>query len=414
MKNKSTFFQNYRSSIILLLSILAGAFLGTILKEKAVLVKPLGDIFLNLLFTIVVPLVFFSIASAVAGMGDASRLGKIIGWMLVFFLATSLIASFIMIVGVKMYPPALGVKLTLAAPTEMEKLNVGQQIVKAFTVSDFSELLSKKNMLALIVFSILIGLGAGRAGEKAKAFVQFLAAGKEVMMKVIGYIMLYAPIGLGAYFAYIVGTFGSQLMGAYMRVVVLYYPLALAYFFIAFSGYAYLAGGRPGVKIFWANIVPTSLTAWATGSSLATIPMNLQAAERMGVPKDIREVVIPIGISTHKDGSCLAAILKIAFLFGLFNMPFEGVWTIATAVGIAILSGTVMGGIPGGGFLGELLIVTLYGFPVEALPIISMIGTLVDPPATMVNAVCDNVASMVIARIFGGKNWMKISGPGLA
>ena len=138
-----------------------------------------------------------------------------------------------------------------------------------------------------------------------------------------------------------------------------------------------------------------------------SIPSNLEAAGRIGTPKDIREVVIPIGATIHMDGSCLSAILKIAVLFGLFHGNFTGPWAMATAVGVALLSGTVMSGIPGGGFLGELMIVTLYGFPIEAMPIISMIGTLVDPPATMVNAIGDNVASMMVARILGGPKWMK-------
>jgi Na+/H+-dicarboxylate symporter len=99
--------------------------------------------------------------------------------------------------------------------------------------------------------------------------------------------------------------------------------------------------------------------------------------------------------------------LKTAVLFSVFGMPFEGAATISIAIGIALLSGTVMSGIPGGGFLGEMLIVTLYGLPPEALPVAAMIGTLVDPPATMVNATGDNVVAMMVARVLGGKNWMK-------
>ena len=143
---------------------------------------------------------------------------------------------------------------------------------------------------------------------------------------------------------------------------------------------------------------------------MATIPTNLEAAKRIGIPEDIHEVVIPLGATIHMEGSCMAAILKISVLFGLYQMDFGGAEVLMKAVGIAILSGVVMSGIPGGGFLGELLIVTLYGFPIEALPLISMMGTIVDPPATMVNAVGDNVASMMIARIIEGKNWMKKSG----
>jgi len=410
MRQHNNFLKNNAFSLLLLLSLVSGSLLGLGLKEKAIMFKPFGDIFLNLLFTCVVPLVFFSIASAVATMSNLNRLGKIMGWMIIIFVATGIISALLIVVGVKFYPPAQGVQMALPMHAEGSALKVSEQIVKAFTTTDFLDILSKKNMLALIVFALIVGLAASKAGEKAKPFTHFLVAGNEVMAKVIGYIMLYAPIGLGAYFAYLVGVFGPQLMGAYVRAISLYYPLAIVYFFMGFSLYAYLAAGQKGIKIFWKNIIPAALTALATGSSIATIPTNLEAAKRTGVPDDIRETVIPIGATIHMDGSCLSAILKIAFLFGLLQMDFSGAGTIVTAIGIALLSGTVMSGIPGGGFLGEMLIVTMYGFPPEALPLISMIGTLVDPPATMVNATGDNVASMMVARILGGRNWMRSNG----
>lgn len=397
---------SYTFSIILILSLVVGSLFGVVFKERAVFLKPFGDIFLNLLFTVVVPMVFFSISSAVAGMTDLRRLGRIMGWMMLIFVLTGVVASLLMVVGVKIFPPAAGLHVDLEMPAPQENMNVADQIVRAFTVPDFRDLLSKKNMLALIFFSFLIGLSTAAAGEKGKVFSQFLLSGNAVMTRAIGYVMWYAPIGLGAYFAYLVGTFGPQLLGTYFRVMLLYYPLALGYFLIGFSFYAYLAGGVLGVRKFWTHIFPAALTSWATGSSVATIPVNLEAAQKIGVPEDIREVVIPVGATIHMDGSCLAAILKIAVLFGLFGMDFSGPGTILTAIGIAILSGTVISGIPSGGMLGELLIVTMYGFPLEALPIIAMIGTLVDPPATMVNAVGDNVSGMMVARILGGKGWM--------
>ena len=403
---KKSFLKNYAFSLILILCILLGSLFGIILKDKALILKPFGDFFLNLLFTLVVPLVFFSISSAVSSMTDIRRLGRIMGWMMVIFIATGIVSSVLMIIGVKFYPPAVGVEISLGKGITFDQMQVSQQIVRAFTVSDFSDLFSKKNMLALILFSLLVGLAASTAGEKARAFGHFLSAGQEVMFKCISYVMLYAPIGLGAYFAYLIGIFGPQLLGTYVRAVTLYYPLAILYFGIGFSLYAFLAAGRKGIRTFWSNIIPTSVTALATGSSIATIPANLEAAKKTGVPEDIREMVIPIGATIHMDGSCLSAILKIAILFGLFHMDFSGIGTLATAVGIALLSGTVMSGIPGGGFLGEMMIVTLYGFPIEAMPIISMIGTLVDPPATMVNAVGDNVAGMLVARILNGKHWL--------
>jgi Na+/H+-dicarboxylate symporter len=403
----SPFLKAYGFSIILIVSIVLGSLLGIIYQKDAIVFKPFGDIFLNLLFTAIVPLVFFSISSAVASMNNIRRLGKIISAMILVFVVTGLIASVIMVIGVVLYPPAVGVKIALGTGVNPEQLKATDQIVKAFTVSDFADILSKKNMLALIIFSILLGLSTSAVGERGKVFANFLASASDVMMKLISFIMYYAPIGLCAYFAYLVGVFGPELLGAYARAMFLYYPIAILYFFIAFTLYAFIAAKGEGVRRFWRNIIPASLTALATGSSMATIPANLEAANKTGVPKDISEVVIPIGATIHMEGSCLAAILKIAFLFGLFQMNFSGLETIATAVGIALLVGVVVSGIPGGGTIGELLIISIYGFPLEAFPIITMIGTLVDAPATMINAIGDNVASMLVARMLGGKDWMK-------
>lgn len=405
MKRDPGILKNYAFSMVLIASIAIGAVLGVFLKKDAAVLKPLGDIFLNLLFTTVVPLVFFSISSTIAGMKDVRQLGKILSLMLIIFVLTGIVSSLLMVAGVKLFPPSVSSGFTLAPLAETTRPKTQEQIVKAFTATDFPELISKKNMLALIVFAILVGLATSRAGEKGRRFAELLSSGNEVMLKVIGLIMIYAPIGLGAYFAYLTGVFGPELFGSYVRAMALYYPLSLLYFFAGFSCYAWLAGGLKGVKIFWSNILLPSLTALGTGSSLATIPSNLRAADKIGVPHEVSDVIIPIGATIHMDGSCLAAILKIALLFSFFGMDFSGAGTIATAVGIAILCGVVMSGIPSGGFLGELLIVTLYGFPPAALPIISMVGTLVDPPATMVNAVGDNVASMIVSRMLYGKNW---------
>ncbi len=397
--HRNRLFKNYSFSILLLSSIALGAGLGIVFKEKIAVVKPLGDIFLNLLFTAVVPLVFFSISSAIAEMSDLRRLGKVLGGMIFIFVATGILSSLLMALGVMVFPPVLGSRPVFVLPVEVAQTKTFWDILKAFTVPDFAHLLSKQNMLALIIFATLVGLAASLAKEDGKPFVKFLVSANKVMMKVIHLIMLLAPVGLGAYFAYLVGTLGAELLGSYLRVVAVYYPLAILYFFIGFSIYVFLAGGREGFKRFWGNILTPALTAWGTGSSLATIPANLEAADKIGIPKDISRIVIPIGATIHMDGTCMSAILKISLLFAFFGMPFAGVGTIVTAIGIAILSGMVMSGIPGGGFLGELLIVTLYGFPVEALPLISMVGTLVDPPATMVNATGDTVVSMLLSRV---------------
>lgn len=402
-----TFLSSYGFSITLIISLFIGTLLGIIFKQDAAVLKPFGDIFLNLLFTAIIPLVFFSISSSVASITNVGRLGKIIFSMLLIFILTGIIASVVMIIGVTVYPPATGVVINFGTEFTPQPLTVSEQIVKALTTPDFADILSKKNMLALIIFSVLIGLATSTAGEKGKFFSDFLSSGNSVMTKMISFIMYYAPIGLCAYFAYLIGISGEKLLSSYARVMILYFPVAILYFFIVFSIYVTISAGNNGLRKFWRNIIPPSLIALATGSSIATIPSNLQAADKIGVPKEIREVIIPIGATMHMEGSCLAAVLKIAFLFGIFNMNFAGTETILTALGIALLTGIVVSGIPGGGTIGELMIISFYGFPPEVFPIIMMIGTIVDAPATMVNAVGDNVSSIMVARIMEGKHWIK-------
>ena len=401
-----SFSKSYGFSLLLILSVLAGSLLGVALGKNASFCKPFGDVFLNLLFTAIVPLVFFSISSAVASMSNMKRLGKIMSSMLMVFIVTGVVASALMAAGVYLFPPATGLTIDLGAKVNIDHFKTSEQIVRAFSAPDFTEILSKRNMLALIVFSILVGLATVSSGPRGRVFSDFLSSGNHVMMKLISFIMYYAPVGLCAYFAYFIGTYGPDLLGSYFKAMVLYYPTAILYYFLGFSAYAYIAGRSQGVRTFWRNIIPASATALATGSSMAAIPSNLEAADRVGIPKDISEIIIPIGATIHMDGSCLAAVLKIAVLFGIFNIGFSGPGAVLLMIGVALLTGVVVSGIPAGGVIGELLIISLYGFPIEVFPIITMIGTLVDPPATMLNSSGDNVASMIVARMLGGRNWM--------
>jgi Na+/H+-dicarboxylate symporter len=396
--NVKMFLKQWRFTLILIAAVVAGAGIGAFLGPKAASLKFLGDIFLNLLFTAVIPLIFFSLSSVLASAASLRRLGRIAAVMLLFFILTGILAAGLMLLSVKLFDPASGMTLQTAqsAPEKAEKLT--DLLVRTFTVPEFADLLSRKNMLALIVFSILTGLASQLAGDKGVPFRQFLISGAEVMGRLIRLIMLYAPIGLAGYFAYLAGVHGPRLFGAYARAVSLYYPVSLLYFVLALTLCVFIAAGPQGVKRFWTHIPPPALTAWGTGSSLAALPLNLEAARRIGVPEDIREIVLPIGAAIHMDGTCLAAILKIAVLFSLYGRPFEGPAVLSGAVGVAILCGVVMSGITGGGFLGEMLIVTLYGFTPEALPLISMIGVLVDPPATMINSSGDTAVAMLVHR----------------
>lgn len=398
----------YRFPLLLLASVVTGSVAGWFLGPRSAVLKPLGDIFLNLLFTVVVPLVFVTISSSIANMGTLKRLGRIMGTLLVVFTLTGIIASVVMLFSVQWFNPGEGVSVSLGQEKSPEEpLTLSEQIVQALTAPDFKDLLSKENMLALILFAMLFGTAVSMSGESGKTVARGLAALSDVLVKLIGVIMWFAPVGLASYFASLVGEFGPSLVGSYLKAVAIYYPVAILYFLVFFSLYAWVAAGRTGFRKFWANIFPAAVTSLATGSSVASIPVNLEVSRKIGVPPDIREMVIPMGATIHMDGSCLSAILKISFLFGLFQMPFHDMEDFLTAILVAILSGMVMSGVPGGGFTGELLIVTLYGFPPEALPILAVLGTVVDPVATMVNSTGDTVAGMLVARFVEGKEWIR-------
>ncbi|KAB1947352.1 dicarboxylate/amino acid:cation symporter [Brevibacterium linens] len=399
--------RNYRFPIFILTGVVIGAIIGLVFGERATVIKPFGTLFINMMFTLVVPLVFFSIASAVAGMSSAARLGKIMGSMLGVFAVTGIVASIVMVAALRIFNATDGVEVEMQEPENVEDVGpIGDQLVQTVVVDDFSKILSAEHMLALIVFAVIVGFATSRIGDAGKSFAQFLNSGTEVFLKFTSIIMYYAPIGLGAYFAALVGDLGAQLVGDYVRAFLVYYPVAIAYFILAFTFYSFVSGGRRGVSRFWGNILEPTAISLGTSSSVAAIPANLRAGEKIGVPRDIRETIVPIGATIHMEGSSLSAILKIAFLFAVFQRDFFTPENILIAIAVALLAGMVMAGIPSGGFIGELMIITLYGFPATALPIVQIIGTVIDPPATTVNAVGDQASSMMVARILDGKDWM--------
>lgn len=403
---KKTFWEQYKLPILLLGGITVGSVIGAVFGEKAKMLSPLGDIFINLLFTIVVPLVFVSIASSVGSMLNMRRLGKILGSTVLTFIGTGAVAGVLVLIWVNLFPPAAGTTIEMAGAEMGEMKSAAEMIVGSLTVSDFPALLSRSNMLPLIVFAIIIGFCISSCGGADSPVGRLLANMNQIVMKFVDVIMTVAPIGLGAYFANLIGTYGPELLGDYGRSMVVYYPLCLIYVVIFFPIYAHFAAGKLGVTKMLRHIFNPAVTAFATQSSVATLPVNMDACEDIGVPKDVYELVLPMGATMHMDGSVLSSIVKIAFLYGVFGLEFAGVGTYAMAMVVAILSAFVLSGAPGGGLVGEMLIVTLFGFPPEAFPLIATLGFLFDPPATCLNASGDTIASMIVARFVEGRDWL--------
>lgn len=405
------FLKNYKSTLILLASIIIGTIVGLIFGEKATVLSPFGDLFLNMLLVIIVPLIFLTISTSIGKMKQPKRIGKILTTIILVFAFTSIVSVFVGIVSTKAFrlvdvKDEAAIKEVLNGAEEItnEDVNFLERTVEAVSVNDFSKLLTRDNMIALIIFSILMGISINMSKGKGDKFLGILESANEVVQSFIKLIMYYAPIGLGCYFAALVGTFGGEIALGYGKTFLIYTIVSVLFYFIVYSFYAFIAGGKEGFVSYWKNILPATLTSLATCSSAASIPVNTSCAKNIGVPEDIADTTIPLGTSFHKDGSIIGSVFKIMFLVYLFNSDVSTL----KVLGVALIATLLVTAVPiGGGTISEMLIITMLGFPVTALPILTIIATIIDPPATMLNVVGDSASSMLVARIVDGKKWLK-------
>ena len=405
---KSSVMKNYRFLAIMLGAMILGCIVGWFAPSFGMAIKPFGTIFINMMFCVVVPLVFASISSSIAGMRSRGRAGKIMGTTVGTFVVTGAVAAVIMFIILKIFPPVLAPWTDLPSEEMGEYASLSDMIVNFFTANDFVGLLSRRAMLPLIVFSVLFGFATNLAGGPDGAVAKFLSDLSEVMLKFVKIITYYAPIAFFAIFADLVANYGSAITESYARAMVVYYPLCLIYIFTAFPLFAWFGGGKHGIKTMFQHITRPAVVSLGTCSSVATIPTNLEVAEETGINKDVAEMVIPLGATMHMDGSCFSCVLKIIFVWGVFGQPVE--WSsLPLIVLVAVLSSVGMSGVPGGGYIGEYIICSIF-FPTQievAFPILVMIGNLVDPPATMINAAGDYVVSYIVSRFVDGKDWLE-------
>ena len=404
--------KNFRSNsylfiILLIFSIALGAAAGFWFKHQIDWIKPVGDLFLNLILIIIVPMIFFSVSSAVVRIRSLKKLNKIILSMIGIFLLSGLLAAIYMLIVVILFPPAQDITLTLLNDHETAVNSTLIKTANTFTFTDFSQLLSHQHILALIIFSMLVGFAVSRTGKKAAILAIFLNAGDAVFMRIFNIILYFAPIGFFAYFAGIVADLGQDVLQHYVRIALIYYCAAIIYFVITYTLFAFVAGQLNGVKLFWKNIFLPLITAFATCSSAASIPANLLATQKMRISPEIYETMIPFGTIINKQGSVLGGVLKIVFLFGVFHLDYSSSFMLFSIIGTAMLVGTVMGAIPSGGMLGELLILNMFGFPATALISIAAISIIIDPIATMLNVTGNTANCMLVARIISGRKWFE-------
>lgn len=406
MSGTKKFFKNYWFILSMLVGIIAGCIVGAVWPGATAL-EPLGTVFVNLMFCVVVPMVFCSIASAIANMGSVRRAGKVLGTTVLTFLVTAAIASILMYIVARLIPLTSGTYQIVEGEVDAG-LGVADMIINFFTKPDFTELWSRRAILPLIVAAVIFGFGVQMAGGPETMTAKLLADLTNCIMKVVKIVTYYAPIGFFGFFAYLVATYGPELIADYGRTMVIYYVLCFVYMFVFSPIYARFGGGKGAAKVMFKHLFAPAAVSFGTCSSVATIPTNMEAAEDTGVSKDVAEIAIPMGATMHMDGSAMGAILKVAFLFGIFGMDF-GTGRAILAIIVAVFSSVAMSGIPGGGGTGDLVLCTVF-FPDQlaiAYPISIALANLIDPPATMVNAAEDYVSTFIVSRFVDGKDWLQ-------
>lgn len=392
--------KNYKSSIFLIISIIIGTIIGIIFKEKTNKIKALGDLFINMLTCIVIPIVFLNITISIGKMNKPKRIGKVLITTFIVFLATSIISALLGIIASNITPLITGTKI-ISETTTPEKINFLDKFANTLTVSNFNELLSVNNMIALILASIIFGIALNKTKETKT--LELLESLNNIVQKIVNIIMLYAPIGIGAYFAVLVGNFGGNITSGYIKTFIIYLIVSIFIYFIIYGFYAYIAGGKEGIKRYFKYIIAPTITALSTCSSAASIPSNTEAAQNIGVPSDIASSVIPLGTNFHKDGSIVGNAFKIMFLVYLFNLDI----TFTKVLLVALLSTLLITALPiGGGTIAEMFIISILGAPISALPMLTVIATIIDAPATVLNVVGDSASSMLVTYLLEGKNWL--------
>ena len=395
----SSFWKHYGSSLLLLLGLAVGGVLGALLGEGAGVLRAPGELFLNLVFVLVVPLVFFSVAHSMVTMRSSGVIGRVLGTALGVFLFMSLVAGVFAFGFMSVWNPftrVAGEGGAVAGAFAGDGVNLGDALVSAFTVNDFSLLLSREHLLPLIVFAALFGLAVALLGQKAASVERFIAEGDAVVMKMVELVMKLAPIGIGCYFAVTVGTLGGQIVGGYLEVFLVVCAASAVCYLVFNSLYALFC--RVPLGRFWKEMIPPSATAVGTCSSAACMPLNMTAARNLGVSGKIADGVIPLGTNLHKDGSVITSVAKVLFALYFFGTAPQGFGAAAGVILLAVLESVVVGAIPVGGMTGELFICAVLGLDPSFAASLLVIGTVCDIPATLLNATGNLVAPLLVQR----------------
>jgi len=403
MKKKFKFTLAYQILAGLILGIaVGGIFYGNPSVETYL--QPLGTIFISMIKMIVVPIIVSTLIVGVAGTGDIKQLGKLGGKTLIYFEVVTTIAILVGLLAANIFQPGTGIDMTALTKTDISKHvetteamadNGLVDIIVNIVPTNIIQSLGEGDMLAIIFFSVLFGLGVAAIGDKGKPVLAFFQGTADAMFWVTNLVMKFAPIGVFGLIGVTVSKFGLQSLIPLGKLALLVYA-TMIFFIIFVLG---ILAKMVGTSIFRLMKVLKDelLLAFTTASSETVLPRIMEKMEKFGCPKDIVSFVIPTGYSFNLDGSTLYQALAAIFIAQMYGIELSITEQI-TLVLVLMVTSKGMAGVPGASFVVLLATLGTVGIPLEGLAFIAGIDRILDMARTVVNVIGNSLATVVMSK----------------
>ena len=384
----------------ILIGMIAGTAVGAALGERASAIQPLGDLFIRILVLAAVPLVFFNLLSGLTALTDLRMLGRLTAKILTFFVATKVVAVVLGVMAMEVFRPGVGMTVRVTTPQNVAAMPSVTQVLLDMVPGNAVRAFSEGNIAQIVVLSVVLGVATLLLKEEPRDRLRAVFADVAVLFrKVVELILVVAPIGIGALMAVTVGRYGAQLFGpvtrfiagayvAYVLMVTLY--MVLLRLFTAQRPLAFVT--QTGT--LWA-------TTAATTSSLASLPVAMESAEKLRLPRSIYTFTLPLGIQINKDGTAILLAAIVVFTAQAAGIALSPADLITTML-LSMLLSAGSGGIPSGGFVIALIMVEALHLPLELAAIIGGIYRLVDMGGTTVNVMGNMVGTILVSHSEGG------------
>ena len=362
--------------------------------------KPLGDIFIRLIRMVVVPLVFATLVAGAAGIRDTSKLGRVATKTLLYYLITTAAAVAIGLVLANVFQPGVGLNLATEGlkATQVTPPALKDTLMNLIPLNPV-EAMSKGAMLQLIVFAIIFGFGISAIGERGHIVYRFFDAVGDTMIKVTGFVMLYAPIGVFGLMAYTVTQHGLSVLLPLGKVIFLMYFSCFLLILLVYVPLLKWVIGMPALRFFKGLLEPL-MVAFSTCSSAAALPANMACTERMGASKTVASFGIPLGNTINMNGTAVYMGVTTIFVAEVFGIPMP-LETQLTVIVMSILAAVGSMGVPGAGLIMISIIFTQVGIPLEGVALVAGIDRILDMARTPMNVMGDSLGAILVSKLEG-------------